>query len=120
MPIYVYVCESCENSFEISQSIKDDPLVHCDNCDEDALYKSIQPAFIVGEPTTIGALAERNTKKIGRYELENLRSKHKSDGKEAKNQLMGEQKKGPKSDLYKKINKMTDKQKKRYIQDGKL
>lgn len=32
MPTYDYKCNSCSHTFEIFQSIKDDPLKECPNC----------------------------------------------------------------------------------------
>ncbi|MCX8122735.1 MAG: zinc ribbon domain-containing protein [Spirochaetes bacterium] len=32
MPTYEYVCTSCDNKFEIFQSIKDEPLKTCSKC----------------------------------------------------------------------------------------
>ncbi len=44
MPTYVYQCTECGNEFETTQSMKDDPLKHCDKCDKDTLKRVIQPA----------------------------------------------------------------------------
>lgn len=32
MPIYEYVCDSCNHSFEIEQSMRDNPLTECPQC----------------------------------------------------------------------------------------
>ena len=32
MPTYEYACTQCANRFEVFQSIKDDPIAHCDKC----------------------------------------------------------------------------------------
>lgn len=34
MPTYEYVCDSCENRFEIMQRMKDDPVKVCPKCGE--------------------------------------------------------------------------------------
>ncbi len=45
MPTYGYECLSCDNQFEIFQSIKDDPLKVCDSC-SGVLRKRIYPVGI--------------------------------------------------------------------------
>lgn len=45
MPTYGYECLSCDNQFEIFQSIKDDPLKVCDSCGG-TLRKRIYPVGI--------------------------------------------------------------------------
>ncbi len=45
MPTYGYECLSCDNQFEINQSIKADPLTTCDVCGG-ALRKRIYPVGI--------------------------------------------------------------------------
>lgn len=32
MPIYEYVCDSCDHQFEIQQSMQDNPLTECPKC----------------------------------------------------------------------------------------
>jgi putative FmdB family regulatory protein len=44
MATYAYRCENCGHEFETRQSMKDDPLVHCDQCNTDSLKRVIQPA----------------------------------------------------------------------------
>lgn len=41
MPTYDYKCESCQHTFEVFQSIKDEPLKKCPNCGKDKLKKLI-------------------------------------------------------------------------------
>ncbi|MGI4788360.1 MAG: FmdB family zinc ribbon protein [Janthinobacterium lividum] len=45
MPTYGYECLSCDNQFEINQSIKDDALTTCDTCGG-KLRKRIYPVGI--------------------------------------------------------------------------
>ena len=46
MPIYGYVCRSCEHSFDALQKMSDDPLVDCPDCGEAALQKQLSaPKF---------------------------------------------------------------------------
>lgn len=90
MANYHYRCVECNNEFEISQSIKDAPLEHCQNCNcMDGLERVIHAPhlFIKGEPKTLGVLADRNTASMGRYELEDKREAHKQQGQSGRNQL---------------------------------
>jgi len=46
MPIYGYVCKSCEHRFDVLQKISDDPLVHCPDCGDASLQKELSaPKF---------------------------------------------------------------------------
>ena len=45
MPTYGYECLSCDNNFEVLQSIKDDPLTTCASCGG-TLRKRIYPVGI--------------------------------------------------------------------------
>lgn len=41
MPTYDYKCDSCNHTFEVMQSIKDEPLTKCPNCGKNKLKKLI-------------------------------------------------------------------------------
>jgi putative FmdB family regulatory protein len=41
MPTYEYLCKSCNHEFEITQSIKDDKLSVCPECQEHSLQRLI-------------------------------------------------------------------------------
>jgi len=46
MPIYGYVCKSCEHKFDALQKISDPRLVECPDCGEPALQKQLSaPKF---------------------------------------------------------------------------
>ena len=46
MPIYGYVCRSCEHSFDALQKMSDEPLVDCPDCGDAALQKQLSaPKF---------------------------------------------------------------------------
>jgi len=46
MPIYGYVCKSCEHRFDVLQKMSDDALVHCPDCGEPSLQKELSaPKF---------------------------------------------------------------------------
>jgi len=112
MPTYDYECADCKHREEIFQKFAEEELTICTACNTSSFRRIILEAplaFIKGEPTTIGHLADRNTKKMGRYELD--------DRQRADN--MEEHKKNKEaSSLRRKINKMTPAQQKRYIERG--
>ena len=88
----------------------------CPNCRKGALYQVISPptVFIKGEATTLGQLSERNTAKMGRYELSDKRGKQE-EGNLKKQSWVEKSGNATQSE----IKKMTKNQKARYIQDGK-
>ena len=46
MPIYGYVCKSCEHRFDVLQNMSDNPLVHCPDCGDASLQKELSaPKF---------------------------------------------------------------------------
>ena len=78
MPLYDYECRECVYYTEILQGMMDDPIRECPNCGKNALVKVIinPPAAIVrGEANTIGQLADQNTRKMGKYELQDRQQK---------------------------------------------
>ena len=110
MPLYDYVCSNCQHEIEdMYQSIKAKPLVKCDKCNKMTLERVIYggDVFVRREATTIGQLSDRNTKKMGKYELE---SKQKEDNTK--------QERSEKQKLHKKINSMDDTQKRKWIMEG--
>jgi len=115
MPTYDFECEPCAYYTEIFQNINDPDTHACPVCEQKSLKKVfISPplGFVRGEASTIGHMAERNTEKMGRYELEDRRAKDKK-GKE----LNAKQKE--KRTQHQKIQSMTPEQKVKYIRTGK-
>lgn len=110
MPTYDYECSECAHQDEIFQKFSEAPLSVCTSCGASSFRRVIlQPplAFIKGEARTVGQLADRNLKKMGRYELEDRqRADNTEERKEAKES----------SALRQRINKMTPAQKKKYIE----
>jgi putative FmdB family regulatory protein len=85
MIIYGYGCETCDICFEIEQSIKDNPLTECE-CGG-RLHRLIPHTFnfaVQQDPKTVGHLADRNTKEMGRYELEERRIRDKVEREESR------------------------------------
>jgi putative FmdB family regulatory protein len=46
MPLYVYKCKECGLTFERRQSIRDEPLAECPEC-EGLVHRVLQPVGIV-------------------------------------------------------------------------
>ncbi len=73
-----YECQNadCQFSFEVEQTLKARRLRKCKVCGKTTLERVILEAplgFVQGEPTTVGQLAERNTKSMGVYGIEEAR-----------------------------------------------
>ena len=46
MPIYEYICGSCNHELDALQKVSDDPLVHCPTCGEPRLKRKLSaPRF---------------------------------------------------------------------------
>lgn len=133
---YDYVCEACNTHVTIPQSIKDKPISTCPKCNRESLVRQISGglcAFVrdpSGSTITLGQQAERNTKAMGTYELQEKRRLHKTQEKAARKRAV-EESGGTYVDRpdehkpfygtadHNKINKMTAKQKEKYIFEGK-
>lgn len=44
MPIYEYVCDACEHSFEALRKLSDAPLVDCPQCNQPKVRKMLSSA----------------------------------------------------------------------------
>ena len=117
MPTYDYKCEDCNHEFEQSHGFNVQPAP-CEKCESKNLKIVVNQApmaFIKGEPTTLGQMAESNTKNMGRYEIEDKR-RHQKEGK-MKPEKEWWQKSGDATKAD--ISKMTKTQKANYIRKGK-
>ena len=113
MPRYDYECSACGHKIEdVYQDIKDSPLKKCGNCKKHKLERVIfaPHVFVRGEPTTMGQLAERNSAKMGKSQVQEKRLQDK----ESKKQALSEAKK----EMNSKISRMNSTQKTRYIENG--
>tara|TARA_R100001163_G_scaffold11972_2_gene11121 strand:- start:9610 stop:9951 length:342 start_codon:yes stop_codon:yes gene_type:complete len=112
MPTYDYECSECGYHKEVFQKFSEKPLVRCPKCKKHKFRRVILSAphvSVKGEPTTIQHLADRNTQKLGRYELESKMQADNMD-KVKKDREVNQRRN--------KINKMTPTQKKKYIEKG--
>ena len=115
MPLYDYGCEKCPHKLiDVKQSFNDEPLSFCPKCKQMSLYRVISGgvhAFVKGS-NTIGSLADKNASvnKSKINEMEAMKSENQP--KAEKPFYHGEA-------SNKEISKMTNKQKQKYIMDGK-
>jgi|TARA_A100001391_G_C5066764_1_gene277365 putative FmdB family regulatory protein len=112
MPTYDYECSECGYYKEVFQKFSEKPLVRCPECKKHKFRRVILNAphvSVKGEPTTIQHLADRNTQKLGKYELQ---------AKEQADNIDKVRKDAEANNRRRKINKMTAAQKKNYIEKG--
>ena len=81
---YEYECQKCGHRLEILQSIKDEPLKQCVECQELALKRIVfaVPVLTTDEVKTLEQQASRNEKAWGRQEVEERRAKTEKPKKE--------------------------------------
>lgn len=113
MPNYDYSCTACGFLWEdVNQGINEEPKKKCPRCSKMTLNRIIfggLPGFVKGEATTLGQLADRNSKKLGKYGV--------SEKEAIKNEQVDKGLKQYKQDL-KDIGKMNQTQKQRFIDNG--
>jgi putative FmdB family regulatory protein len=113
MPRYDYECSNCGNKLEdVYQQITDNPLKKCKSCNKKTLERVIfaPHVYVRGEATTIGHLAERNSEKMGKSQVQEKTLQDKESKKEALKEA--------KKEMHSKINSMNANQKRRYIENG--
>lgn len=96
-----YICDSCDYSFQKEQKLHDPKRCKkCPQCGKHKLYQDLTGIYcgIIKDPTTIGHQADRNTKKMGKYELQEKRRKDALDKKTNKENIL--KKKGLVSDSF--------------------
>jgi putative FmdB family regulatory protein len=85
---YDYECSNkrCRFGFEIHQRVSEEPLKKCPACKKRSLERVIleAPLVFMGDPRTIGGLLDKNTRKMGKYELQEKRRLHKESEKAAR------------------------------------
>tara|TARA_R100000005_G_C4991349_1_gene198710 strand:- start:1426 stop:1779 length:354 start_codon:yes stop_codon:yes gene_type:complete len=115
MPTYDYLCNDCGCEFERIHGFGKTPdPCECGSSNIKIVINQAPAAFVKGEPTTLGQLAEANTKNMGRYELEDKRAYQEAGKQKPKKEWW--QKSGNASSAD--INKMSKAQKAKYIRDG--
>lgn len=116
MPTYDYKCDSCENELnDVYQSFSEEALIKCPSCSQESLVRVIYGGLgtFVKEAKTIGQLADKNWKNMGRYKRSEVESDMKQKAQDSESPLSSLGKASRKQ-----INKMTPEQKKKYIITG--
>ncbi|MCI0472413.1 MAG: zinc ribbon domain-containing protein [Ignavibacteria bacterium] len=88
MPTYDYKCGNCGNTFEIMQSIKDEPLKLCERCGHESLVKVISvPAGLIfkGSGFYLTDYAKKNTSTSSESGTKGKSVTDKKEKKETKN-----------------------------------
>jgi putative FmdB family regulatory protein len=113
MPTYHYACKECKEEFEVFHSIKEPLRTICPFCEKAGLSVVLDepPVIINKEVKTIGQLAEKNAKSLGRYGLEE---------KMAKDSSLERIKHREKRELNSKIAKLSPEKQRKFIETGKL
>lgn len=112
---YEYECQACGKTSEFLQSIHENPRRKCPHCRKMKLERLIFGgihAYTDPGVTTLGKLAEVNSKKQGKEQTE-----RRSEQLEQQREAAGIKKVDP---IDRKIQNMNDDQKMRYIMDGTL
>lgn len=116
MPEYNFICNKC-NSYTVEywhisdydDNFKKVKCQHCKSKKVNRVYDLDNVHTTVKEIKTIGQLAEHNTKKLGKYGLEE---------KLLKDNKIVDKDKQEKKERIRKINKMTPQQKEKWIVEG--
>lgn len=116
MPEYSFRCEKCSRDFSEFWSISsyDEKLnnLTCESCGSKKVHRNYQEDNMVvsyHEVKTIGQLAERNTKKMGKYHLEDKMQQDNMELHKKNKEVTAKRRK---------LNKMTPEQKHKYIMEG--
>lgn len=118
MPTYIYECSKCEHSFEEFQKVSDKPLKKCPECGKNKLFKVITGGIhgsVVG-CNTIGSIGDKNYKR-DKNKLQEEEHKKREDNPEPPKSWYQNDKYG--NATSKELNKMTPKQRTRYIMEGR-
>lgn len=117
MPVRAYKCETCDFELEQFEALKQAPLKKCPSCGKDDIEPQLfAPAgFVQREPKTVGQIADRKAKKVGKYESEFHREAAILSGQEAKDKARKAE-----VELNRKISKMSPNAKERFIMEGRV
>ena len=92
MPQYTFLCKSCQETFEIVQSMsKYTGKAPCPKCKKQSKtrdYLKDKTFGFMAQPTTVGGLADRHADKMSTDQKESLQAKHTEYLKDRKTQTM--------------------------------
>ena len=138
MRIYEYECGGCDTHYIIEQKITDRPKKKCPNCKAFALERLLFPPLIFvrgGTPTTLGQMAEKNTKKLGKEQIEKMQDRVIDNKKKSRQELAKKLPSNAKladipddnksfynttGESLKQLTKLTPEKKQHYIMTGQL
>ena len=113
MPTYDFECSICHAVDEVIQSMDAPSELDCPMCNEKAAFKKVfltpPISFIRGEPTTIGQLADKNSRAMGKLEKQN---------KEIQDEVKKHTKMNQMRTHHDDINRMTPQEKDHWIRTG--
>ena len=116
MPEYNFSCEKCHHLFSkfwhVSEYDANIKKCKCPSCNSKKVYRDYSDYNITGsvkEIKTIGQLAEANTKKLGKYGLEE---------RMANDNMIVPKEVKERRERIKKINKMTPRQVNKWVAEG--
>ena len=117
MPLYDYECKNCSHELiDVTQSFKDEPLSLCPECNEPKLHRVLTGGlhgFVRGS-NTIGGIADKNAK-TNKHKISE--EQHRKAEAKPKTEKSWYHQHG--NATSKEINSMTNKQKAKYIMEGK-
>lgn len=77
MPMYSYYCDKCDQTIDVLKSIKEmNYIVYCETC-QGKMSKLITMPIQVGEPKTVGGLADKNRKNFSEADLRRIEERSK-------------------------------------------
>lgn len=94
MPRYDYECKKCEYQQEVFQNFSEEPLTKCPACKKKQFRRVISPDALciqlkptIKDVKTVGQLAEQNSKKLGKYGVEDRDRERKAKSKVLRNKM---------------------------------
>ena len=113
MPTYDYACSECKEEFEVFHSIKEPLRKICPFCEKAGLSVVLNeaPVIINKEIKTIGQLAEKNARELGKY---GLQEKMAADG------TFERVEKREKREQLHTISKLSPERQRKFIETGKI
>jgi len=113
-----YVCDNCDYHMVVKQNLHAPLKKKCPECGKHTLYQDLtgQHTFVYQEPKTLGHLAQRNTERMGKYDLEERRRKDEFKKKKKKPTWYNPEAK----ELHKELKEINTPEKQhKYIMEGK-
>lgn len=97
MPIYEYVCKSCEHPLDVLQKMSDDPLVDCPECGKAELKRLISaPRFrLKGQGWYETDFKKDNQRNLAKGDSESVKPVSKSENKDTGNKAKADKPKAP-------------------------